>query len=81
MKLFNLIHPGEILLEDFIIPMEITPESLATDLNISVHRMNMILQGTCPINAELAIKLARRFNTTAQFWMNLQVAFDLGRLQ
>ena len=81
MELFNLIHPGEILLEDFIIPMEITPESLATDLNISVHRMNMILQGTCPINAELAIKLARRFNTTAQFWMNLQVAFDLGRLQ
>ena len=81
MKLFNLIHPGEILLEDFLIPMEITPESLATDLNISVHRMNMILQGTCPINAELAIKLARRFNTTAQFWMNLQVAFDLGRLQ
>ena len=81
MKLFNLIHPGEILLEDFLIPMEITPESLATDLNISVHRMNMILQGTCPINAELAIKLARRFNTTAQFWMNLQVTFDLGRLQ
>ena len=81
MKLLNLIHPGEILLEDFIIPMEITPESLATDLNISVHRMNMILQGTCTINAELAIKLARRFNTTAQFWMNLQVAFDLGRLQ
>jgi addiction module HigA family antidote len=81
MKLLNLIHPGEILLEDFLIPMGISPESLATDLNISVHRMNMILQGTCPINAELAIKLARRFNTTAQFWMNLQVAFDLGRLQ
>ena len=81
MKLLNLIHPGEILLEDFIIPMGISPESLATDLNISVHRMKMILQGTCPINAELAIKLARRFNTTAQFWMNLQVAFDLGRLQ
>ena len=81
MKLFNLIHPGEILLEDFLIPMGISPESLATDLNISVHRMNMILQGTCPINAELAIKLARRFNTTAQFWMNLQVTFDLGRLQ
>jgi addiction module HigA family antidote len=81
MKLLNLIHPGEILLEDFLIPMGISPESLATDLNISVHRMNMILQGTCPINAELAIKLARRFNTTEQFWMNLQVAFDLGRLQ
>ena len=81
MKLFNLIHPGEILLEDFLSPMGISPESLATDLNISVHRMNMILQGTCPINAELAIKLARRFNTTAQFWMNLQVTFDLGRLQ
>ena len=81
MKLFNLIHPGEILLEDFLIPMGISPESLATDLNISVHRTKMILQGTCHINAELAIKLARRFNTTAQFWMNLQVAFDLGRLQ
>lgn len=81
MKLFNLIHPGEILLEDFLIPMEITPESLATDLKISVRRMKMILQGTCQINAELAIKLARRFNTTAQFWMNLQVTFDLGRLQ
>ena len=70
-------HPGIILLEEFLEPMNITQETLATYLNISVKQINEIIQEKNKITPEIAWLLAQAFNTTPQFWMNLQTNYDL----
>jgi addiction module HigA family antidote len=70
-------HPGIILLEEFLQPMNITQETLATYLNISIKRVNEIIQEKDKITPEIAWLLAQAFNTTPQFWMNLQTNYDL----
>jgi addiction module HigA family antidote len=70
-------HPGIILLEEFLQPMNITQETLATYLNISIKRINEIIQEKDKITPEIAWLLAQAFNTTPQFWMNLQTSYDL----
>ncbi|MFM7440075.1 MAG: HigA family addiction module antitoxin [Snowella sp.] len=70
-------HPGIILLEEFLQPMNITQETLATYLNISIKRINEIIQEKAEITPEIAWLLAQAFNTTPQFWMNLQTNYDL----
>jgi addiction module HigA family antidote len=70
-------HPGIILLEEFLQPMNITQETLATYLNISIKRINEIIQEKDKITPEIAWLLAQAFNTTPQFWMNLQTNYDL----
>jgi addiction module HigA family antidote len=70
-------HPGIILLEEFLQPMNITQETLATYLNISIKRVNEIIQEKDKITPEIAWLLAKAFNTTPQFWMNLQTNYDL----
>ncbi|MBE9240374.1 MULTISPECIES: HigA family addiction module antitoxin [Synechocystis] len=70
-------HPGIILLEEFLEPMNITQETLATYLNISVKQINEIIQEKNEITPKIAWLLAQAFDTTPQFWMNLQTNYDL----
>jgi addiction module HigA family antidote len=70
-------HPGIILLEEFLQPMNITQETLATYLNISIKQINEIIQEKDKITPEIAWLLAQAFDTTPQFWMNLQTNYDL----
>ena len=71
------VHPGEILLEDFLKPMGITPYRLAQALNVPKTRISAILKGRRSITADTALRLARFFGTTAKLWLNLQVLMTL----
>lgn len=71
------IHPGEILREEFLEPMGITQYRLAKSLSVPPRRINEIVHGKRAITADTAIRLARYFGTTPQFWMNLQGHYDL----
>jgi addiction module HigA family antidote len=71
------IHPGEILLEDFLRPLTITPHRLAKALNVYPRKINEIVQGKRAITADTALRLARFFGTSAELWINLQSHYDL----
>ncbi len=71
------IHPGEILAEEFLKPLKITQYRLARDTGVSPRRINEIVKGTRAVTADTALRFARFFGTTAQFWMNLQSKYDL----
>lgn len=71
------VHPGEILLEEFLRPMGITPYRLAKELNVPKTRIGAILKGRRSITADTALRLARFFGTSAKLWLNLQVSYDL----
>lgn len=73
------IHPGEILAEEFLKPLGLTEYRLAKSTSVSPRRINEIVRGTRSITADTALRLARFFGTTAQFWMNLQIRYDLAR--
>ncbi|MBK6291156.1 MAG: HigA family addiction module antidote protein [Ignavibacteria bacterium] len=70
-------HPGEVLLEEFLIPMSMTQVELAAQLGVPVQRINTIINGKRSVSAETAILLAGVFKTSPHFWMNLQISFDL----
>ena len=74
---FPPIHPGEILLEDFLKPMEITQYRLAKDVSVDPRRINEIVHGKRSISADTSLRLGRYFGTSARFWMNLQSQYDL----
>ncbi len=71
--------PGEILEEEFLKPLKLTQKQLADHLGCDIKVINRIVNGRTSITAEMAIKLAAAFNTTAQFWLNAQQAIDLFR--
>jgi antitoxin HigA-1 len=71
------IHPGEILLEEFLKPMNISQYRLAKDINVPARRVNEIVQGKRAISADTALRLSRYFGLSERFWMNLQVRYDL----
>lgn len=71
------IHPGEILLEEFLKPMGIDPQELARDTSLSPVIVDGILAGNRPIIPEIALRLSRYFNLSERFWMNLQSRYDL----
>ena len=71
------IHPGEILLEEFLQPMEISQYRLAKDIGVPVRRINEIVLGKRRITADTALRLARFFGLSERFWMNLQSRYDL----
>ncbi|NBX39330.1 MAG: addiction module antidote protein, HigA family [Flavobacteriia bacterium] len=75
-KLKN-IHPGEILLSEFLIPMEITAYRLAKETFLPQTRISEIIKGKRRITADTAIRFAKFFNTSAKFWMGLQDDYDL----
>jgi len=77
MKKLKNIHPGEILLEEFLIPMEISQNRLARDIGVPPRRINEIVHGKRAVTADTALRLARYFRTSEAFWMGLQADYDL----
>ena len=71
------IHPGEILLEEFLNPLGISQYRLAKDINVDPRRINEIVHGKRAITADTAFRLGRYFGTSPQFWLNLQSHYDL----
>ena len=71
------IHPGEILLEEFLRPMGISQYRLAKDISVSPRRINEIVHGKRAITADTALRLGRFFGMSPQFWLNLQNRYDL----
>jgi len=75
------VHPGEILSEDLLKPLGISLNRLGRDLRVPVTRVSEIVHGRRSITADTALRLARYFDTTPEFWMNLQAAYDLDAAQ
>ena len=71
-RMKNLIHPGEILLEEFLKPMNISQNKLAMDIHVPAPRINAIAKGTRSITADTALRLGKYFGTGPEFWLNLQ---------
>ena len=71
------VHPGEILKEDLMAPLGLSINGIARDLRVPVTRMSEIVNARRSITADTALRLARYFGTTPEFWMNLQAAYDL----
>lgn len=71
------IHPGEVLLEDFLEPLGVTQHHLAVSIGVPPRRINEIVHGKRRITADTALRLARYFGTTDRFWLNLQTRYDL----
>lgn len=71
------IHPGEILLEEFLEPMGLSQYRLAKDISVPARRINEIVHGKRGITADTALRLSRYFGTSERFWMNLQIRHDL----
>ena len=76
-KLLDEIHPGEILLEDFMKPMGITARQLAADIDVSPSRISEIIHGSRPITADTALRLGLFFSMEPRFWFNLQSEYDM----
>jgi addiction module HigA family antidote len=71
------VHPGEILLEEFLRPMRISQYRLAKDITVPARRVNEIVHGKRAISADTALRLSRYFGTSDRFWLNLQTRYDL----
>lgn len=71
------VHPGEVLLEEFLLPLGISQYRLAMDLGVPPGRVGEIVHGRRSISADTALRLARRLGTSERFWMNLQTQYDL----
>ena len=76
-KLMPPIHPGEILNEEFLIPMNVTPRRLAKSIGVDAHLIQAIINAQEPVSAETALLLARFFGTSAELWAGLQLQYDL----
>lgn len=75
-KLAN-VHPGDVLLQDFLEPMDISQNKLARDISVPPRRINEIVLGKRAITADTALRLARYFGTSEKFWLGLQDDYDL----
>jgi addiction module HigA family antidote len=76
-KKIEPIHPGEILLEEFLIPMGISQYRLAQDINVPARRINEIVLGKRAITADTALRLSEYFGLSEKFWLNLQMRYNL----
>ena len=76
-KKIRAIHPGEILNEEFLIPMKISQYRLAKDVGVSARRINEIIHGSRAITADTALRLSRYFGLSERYWLNLQAWFDI----
>ena len=74
---FAPIHPGEVLEQDFLVPMGLTQYRLAKAIHVPPRRINEIVQGKRAVTADTALRLSQYFGNSAQFWLNLQSDFDL----
>lgn len=75
------IHPGEILREEYLEPLEMSVNALSKALHVPATRMNEIVRGNRGITADTALRLARYFGTSERFWLNLQTEFELRNAQ
>jgi len=75
------VHPGEILREEFLVPMQLTPYAVAQACDVPRTRIERLTREETPVTADTALRLARYFGTSAEFWMNLQTQYDLERAQ
>jgi addiction module HigA family antidote len=75
------VHPGEILMEEFLTPMSISQYRLSRDISVPPRRINEIVHGTRRVTADTALRLGRYFGVSPQFWLNLQAHFDLEQEQ
>jgi antitoxin HigA-1 len=71
------VHPGEVLLHDFLGPLGLSQYRLARDISVPPRRINEIVHGTRSVTADTALRLARYFGTSERFWLNLQAGYDL----
>ncbi|MBV8744609.1 MAG: HigA family addiction module antidote protein [Xanthobacteraceae bacterium] len=74
-------HPGEVLREEFVIPLGLSARALAKLLDVPPNRLTEIMRGTRDVTADTAIRLGRYFGTDPRFWMNLQIAYDLSKAE
>ena len=75
------VHPGEILMAEFLTPMGISQYRLSRDISVPPRRINEIVHGTRSVTADTALRLGRYFGVSPQFWLNLQAHFDLEQEQ
>ena len=75
------IHPGEIIREEYLVPLQMSAHALAMALRVPAPRINDIVRERRAVTPDTALRLARYFGTSAQFWVNLQSAFDLKQAQ
>jgi addiction module HigA family antidote len=80
-KLLSPIHPGEVLLEDFMKPLGLSQYRLAKDIGVTPIRINQIIKGRRSISVDTAIRLGQYFGTSAAVWLRLQVRYDLEAVQ
>ncbi len=76
-KVLDEIHPGEILIEEFMKPLGVTARQLAADIDVSPSRISELVNGRRPITADTALRLGLYFDMDPRFWMNLQTEFDM----
>lgn len=76
-KMLEEIHPGEILLEEFMKPMRLTARQLAADIDVSPSRISDLVHGRRPVTADTALRLGQYFGMEPRFWINLQAEYDI----
>jgi antitoxin HigA-1 len=76
-KKLDLIHPGEILLEEFMRPLGVSINKLAGDIDVPLSRVSGLVNGKRGVTADTALRLSKYFGTTPEFWLNLQAHYDL----
>jgi addiction module HigA family antidote len=74
-------HPGEVLREEYLLPLDLSARALAKLLGVPANRLTEIMRGTRDVTADTAIRLARYFGTDPRFWLNLQAAHDLSKAE
>jgi antitoxin HigA-1 len=74
-------HPGEVLREEYLIPLGLSARALAKELDVPANRLTEIMRGTRDVTADTAIRLGRYFGTDPRFWLNLQAAYDLSKAE
>jgi addiction module HigA family antidote len=74
-------HPGEILKEEYLVPLGLSARALAKLLDVPANRLTEIMRGTRDVSADTAIRLGRYFRTDPRFWLNLQTAYDLSKAE
>jgi len=74
-------HPGEILKEDFLVPLNMSARTLADKIGVAPNRLTEVIKGTRAVTPDTALRLGRYFDTSANFWLNLQLAHDLSKAE
>lgn len=74
-------HPGEMLREEYLVPLSLSARALAKELGVPANRLTEIMRGTRDVSADTAIRLERYFRTDPRFWLNLQAAYDLSKAE